>query len=393
MKLLRIAFVHHNSSSGGASNSLFQFLNVLKDREVDIHIITPNGPVVKLFAAITENIYVLEKGAPPTFFSAEGIRYIVPRSAMGYMKNRNVGLEIEGLLERINPDIVHLNDGGLIGIARIAKEKGYKVVMHARTALSKKAKIVNKLINRWLENYIDHLIPISESVSLLYKGNYNKTVVYNPYRVKQDYPLVRRNDEKFNCLFLANFLDYKGIEETIKACILLKSKSNINFYIAGSNVKDKSFFSTMKGKLVNATGLYKDYESWIDKQIQEHDLENVKLLGFVNNIENLFLTGHVMLAPFRLNSPPRNVFEAGMYGIPSILSLQDKLQDVVEDQINGLIIDERDPEALANAIMRMESDESFRQQLGQNAKRKFRLIHDPERSVHSMMEVYKSLAN
>jgi glycosyltransferase involved in cell wall biosynthesis len=221
----------------------------------------------------------------------------------------------------------------------------------------------------------------------------NAEVVYNPI-VHALEPPVRSGSadpDELKCMFLFNFLPYKGIYETIHAAGLLKARKDIHFYIAGSNIRKPEFYHSWYGRLLNWAGLAPDIEAWIRTYIAENALTNVTLLGHVDDINDLIQGMDVNLAPVRLNSPPRSVFEAAAFEVPTILALTDVVEDLLEHGVTGLIIPPRDPSAIADAIIKLRDNESLRRTLGANARLKLMKLHDPQAGADGVLKIYKSV--
>jgi len=62
--------------------------------------------------------------------------------------------------------------------------------------------------------------------------------------------------------------------------------------------------------------------------------------------------------------------EAGLCGLPAIGSRTGGVPDAIVDGETGLLVDSEDPAQIANAIIRLVSDEAIAQRLGQNARRR-----------------------
>jgi glycosyltransferase involved in cell wall biosynthesis len=60
---------------------------------------------------------------------------------------------------------------------------------------------------------------------------------------------------------------------------------------------------------------------------------------------------------------PRVLLEASSMGVPSITTDMPGCSDVIEDGVNGLVIEPRSAEALANAITRLIEDPALRRHL------------------------------
>ena len=57
---MRVLYIHHNSATGGASNSLIILIRELKKKGIDVHVATPNGPVINKFRSVTNNIHIID---------------------------------------------------------------------------------------------------------------------------------------------------------------------------------------------------------------------------------------------------------------------------------------------------------------------------------------------
>jgi len=115
------------------------------------------------------------------------------------------------------------------------------------------------------------------------------------------------------------------------------------------------------------------------------------MLGHVEDIDEFLDSTDILVFPSRLNGPGRSVFEAGIRGIPAVVALADRVEDIVEDDVTGLIVPERDPTALAAAVERLAGDPVLRARLGTNAQRKYRLQFDPARIGQRILDVYVSV--
>jgi len=82
-----------------------------------------------------------------------------------------------------------------------------------------------------------------------------------------------------------------------------------------------------------------------------------------------FLTGaRALVAPSRSEGFPNAVLEAMERGVPPVATRVGGIPDVVENHVNGLLVDPEDPAALAAAIRRILDDDPLREQLSRNAR-------------------------
>jgi glycosyltransferase involved in cell wall biosynthesis len=83
-----------------------------------------------------------------------------------------------------------------------------------------------------------------------------------------------------------------------------------------------------------------------------HDLpNNVKVLGFTKDVENVYRAGSVHIFPSSLEGSAKTTYEAAACGLAQITTRE--AGDVVVDGLNGLIIQPNDVDALASAIRQL----------------------------------------
>jgi glycosyltransferase involved in cell wall biosynthesis len=108
-------------------------------------------------------------------------------------------------------------------------------------------------------------------------------------------------------------------------------------------------------------------------------------------VEDVLRASDILAFPSHLNGPGRAVFEAGMHGIPAVVALRDRIEDVVQDGVTGLIVPPRDPGLLASAIVRLADDPELRGRLGSAARCRYAAQFDPGSAGRRMLEVYRAL--
>jgi glycosyltransferase involved in cell wall biosynthesis len=62
--------------------------------------------------------------------------------------------------------------------------------------------------------------------------------------------------------------------------------------------------------------------------------------------------------------------EAGFFGLPSVVTCRGGLPEIIEDELNGLVVEAERPGELAAALSRLIEDPPLRQRLGANARRR-----------------------
>src|SRR5260221_6351242 len=112
----------------------------------------------------------------------------------------------------------------------------------------------------------------------------------------------------------------------------------------------------------------------------QHLSECVNLNGWVSEsaLIDEYWNADIFVFPSRSEGFPNALLEAMAAGLPVIATSVGSIPDTVIDGLNGLLIDVNNPSALAQAMLRLYSDEELRLQMGQRNAR--RIAHDYDAS-------------
>jgi len=393
----RILFFSHSAARAGATKSLQLLMQGLRNLNIEVAVVMPQGPVnedyriAELHTFIAPSIGYLIS----TYGSVlKGNRLIV--SLIKYFISTLYNNKISAILKKYQPSIVHCNEFGMFNIAKLAKKRGIRVVMHVRTPVSDIPLWYRKWANVQVMQYVDCIVAIDGSVKNSLRGIAdNALVVYNPlpaFNIPQPNKLLSsRDDDKVHVTFLSGLLPLKGIWDMIDAAYLLRDRSDIVFDVYGENLRSKTFLSSPWGWLGKKTGVIFDMEKEIRQKIDIMKLNTVIMHGYVSNIYDVMKTTNILLFPSHLNGPGRSVFEAGMYGVPSIVTMKDRIEDIVIDNVTGIIVKEKSPADLASAILRLADDPGLRLRLGVEAQSKYIRQFEITSVCNGMNNIYKAL--
>ena len=393
---MKVVYIHHSGYFGGSSRSLGLFLPNLKALGVEPYIISPPGTAIDFFKKFTPNVIELNHRTFPLLMTVVGMKNNPFHFFRNYAMVKNIG-KIQKIIEEIKPDIVHLNEWGLLPIAQMVKKMEIPVVMHARTMPDKRHPALNNYVLNRLDKFCDYLICITGSVHGVFKKMKNKAIIYNPV---QTIALPNKNQtsskegNQINFLSLSAIHKTKGVFDILEAAKILKKDKRIKIYFAGKLNRHNNAKLSFKQKLLSKLGIL-DFEeaNRFVQIIEDHQLDNVELLGHVDDIHEMMKKMDVMLAPMHLNAPPRSVYEAGIHEIPSILSMEDKAEDVIENGVNGILIDEQNPTALAEAMLKLANDPELRIRLGKEARKRFVKNHDAKQNATKIFSIYQQVLN
>jgi glycosyltransferase involved in cell wall biosynthesis len=242
------------------------------------------------------------------------------------------------------------------------------------------------------------VVAIDESVRASLEDVRSLEIIYNPLdgRMLTDAAAEAPRsatglDSPVRATYLTGLQVFKGIRDLLESALVLKHRADIVFQIAGTNSRPAAFHRSLRGRLLHLFGFAPDVESWVRRWIAKHRLEaTVRLLGRVEP-ESVLAETDILVFPSHLDGPGRSVFEAGARGIPAIVALRHRIEDIVVDGETGLIVPERDPQSLAQAIQRLADDAVLRRRLGQNARTRYRRQFAPQPIADQMLALYRSV--
>ncbi len=386
----------HSGTPAGSAHSLCVLLEHFRSDDVAAIVLCPDGEVVPRLRLTGATVRIIPgvsmfhgmEGVP-----LRGLRLLELGRTVWMMRHAD---RIRTAIREARPDLVHLNERGMLHAARIAHQEGVPVVLHARSVAERREGWVRRASARAIGRHVSRVVAIDESVRASLTGVPNVEVIYNPLDDETSPVLVgdasrAGSGSPVRVTYLTGLQVFKGIHDLLECALLLRDRSDIVFQIAGTNSRPPSFHRSATGRMLHLFGFAPDVESSVSRWIEAHRLETtVKLLGRVEPAEVLAATD-ILVFPSHLDGPGRSVFEAGARGIPAIVALRHRIEDVVVDGETGVIVPPQDPRSLAQATLRLADDAGLRQRLGRNARERYRRQFAPQPIADQMLALYRSL--
>ena len=241
--------------------------------------------------------------------------------------------------------------------------------------------LVVKLLRKQLFNLekeivenADVITAVSHSCAKELKGDHtiNKeiTVINNGVDTNLFIPSENKKEE--------DYILYTGRLETRKGLIdFIESAKYV-----GREHADIKFVLTGKGTI----------KKYLERKINELGLKNnFYFAGFVSRSELLeyYQNATVYVLPSYYEGLPTTLLEAMSCGVPSIATDVEGSSELIKDGENGLLVPPRDPERLAEAMMKLLDDEELRKKLGDNAREYVVGDYDWEVITDKIEKVYK----
>lgn len=173
--------------------------------------------------------------------------------------------------------------------------------------------------------------------------------------------------DHFFVVHAAKMLSHKAFDITIQAALILSQTApSVQILLLGDGPLEK------------------------DIRKQAASLPNVKFLGKQRDMGNWFKIADVLMLPSRTEGLGSVLLEAMLAGVPVIGTSVGGIPDIVKNELTGLLIPPNNPNALAQAILRLKSDEALRQQLIKEAS-SFVLGLSIEHSAEKYSSIYENI--
>jgi glycosyltransferase involved in cell wall biosynthesis len=314
--------------------------------------------------------------------------------------NLRHGRSLRAAIELVRPDIVHLNERGMLQAAVIARRAGVPVVMHARSVADPRPAWLLRLSRRIIGRNVARVIAIDDSVRRSLRPITACVVVHNPLASAgagsstpgRGATTMGQDRSDVRVVYLAALSPSKGIWDLVAAAERLRLRPDIRFVIAGANGRAPAFHRSLYGRLAQISGLIPDVETALRRRVAANGLDGtVELAGYLEDAGPLLRSSDINVFPSHNDGLGRSVIEAGIEGVPSVVALRHLVEDVVADGESGLIVPPRDPAALAAAIERLADDPALRSRLGAAARRGAAARSDPVVVAARVAAIYREV--
>ncbi|MEM9077495.1 MAG: glycosyltransferase family 4 protein [Bacteroidota bacterium] len=391
---LKILYIHHCGTQGGSSRSLREMIQAFPENTVQPHIISPKGTAANYFKEL--NVPIIETIGISQFDMTQAgyyrkLRWLILLREICYIPFTVIAI-LKAKKRWKNIDIIHVNDiQSLFPLFLAKKIFGLPVVLHVRCpVITKKGRRVN-FLKRFIPKYASRVLAIDKTVKYTLPKGINIDVVHNGLILPKSRETQKETKKKrLTFGMVSNLLAYKGVLDFVEAAKICQEKGlEIDFTIIGgrSNQKRGIIERTLK---VFGFRQYADEE--VDNLLKEYNLlENFKIEGFVQNLALAYNKIDVLCFPSHINAVGRPVFEAGFFSVPSIVAIDNPLNDAIINMETGICISQKSPPDLAEAITYFYTNPSEITRMGENAHKLANEYYDIHKNALDALEIYRSV--
>lgn len=391
---MRVLYLHPAGTFGGASKSLIElYLAAKKKGDIEACVISPKGSAVSAFCEAGMDVVQtlgLTQFDHTRFGYYRSFRWLILLRELCFLPITLFTLiHAKRLHHRF--DLIHVNEITLLPTAVLAKWVfRLPMVFHIR---SLQYDNFDSFRSKWvfgcIKKYANALICIDETVRASIPQDLPSVVIHNGIDVGQITVSQDKAESSKVVVGMAGvFHRSKGIYEFLAAAkILLKERNrDVQFILAGENARQAT---GLKKWIYKKLGFAEDVLTEAKRYVKENGMEQqVTFAGFIKDVRDFYPRLDVLCFPSHLNACGRPVFEAAFFGIPSIVAINDPIEDALIHEVTGLAIEKPDPRLLADAIDRLVLDNSFRLTLGRQAKDWASRLFLIENSADLLLETY-----
>jgi glycosyltransferase involved in cell wall biosynthesis len=176
---------------------------------------------------------------------------------------------------------------------------------------------------------------------------------------------------RIKILSISRIEENKGILDIISAAKILKEDGRnfeINFVGDGPLVSEC-------GQLVNKYGLN----------------DEIKFLGYLKNTREIYLKSDIFISASYSEGFPLTIVEAMACGLPVVVTGVGGVPEIVDNKVNGLIVDRGNPEQLRKALLFMMKSSKLRREYGRKGREKVVAKFSMDRMIAQYISLYDTI--
>lgn len=373
---MRILFITHYDNMYGANRALCKLIRLMKTEygHEPMLVIPSEGEFTDSLKDL--NIKYLVSGV--TQWQAEystPLRFLAKKIIRRNKIKKEVK-DIYSFFKEDGVDVVHSNSSVIGHGAMLSKLFKSKHIWHIRE-FSKEhynmSYFYNKSYVKDAYEAADRLITISDSIKDNYKLKYPSAKISRVYDgVSGEYNKDYSAKDVPTFVYTAYLYSMKHQDTVIDAVKILKDKNVTGF------------------RVLLAGGGKDEYKSYLQKKIEDYNLENVEILGYVDDMEHLLDNADIGIMASEYEGFGLVTVEYMLHGMPVIGFDSGATPEIICDKQTGYIY--KTKEELAMCMERLASDSELRVKLGQAGKQRAKELFTEENNAAGIVNVYKEIS-
>ncbi|MCC3382058.1 glycosyltransferase family 4 protein [Paenibacillus farraposensis] len=378
--MMRIAYIDHTARWSGGEVALYNILTNIGEHIDPLVILAEEGDLAERLRQRNIDVRIVPLDDSIRNRGRNAVNLGAPVAAYQLLA---YGRKLAPLLREEKVACVHTNSlkSALYG-AVAAKSAKLPLIWHIRDHIGPPylKPIVAKgirLMSRFLPNGV--IANSKSTLSALELPPDKKTlVVYSAFAkaiTARDVSANARDDDSFNVVLVGRLAEWKGQHILLEAARSFLPDKRVKFWLAGDALFGEE-----------------EYKSRLESTMSEYGLDNVNLLGHVDDIQGLMQRCDLLIHTSITPEPFGQVIIEGMAaGLPVIASNEGGPRETVVPGETGLLIEPGDPAKLEAAIRWMLEHPQERQQMGEKGMERVKKHFVIENTVKDIVHYYKGL--
>jgi len=391
---MRVLYIHPFSVFGGATKSLSELVSAIPNDDFYGVALSPRGVAADSLKKAGMDVIEV-RGIPQwddtRFGYYRGLRWIIIFRELSYIPSIIWGLFRARSYGPFN--LIHCNEITAIFVGILAKYwLNAPLLIHVR---SLQRGIKGGKVSTWLTNLLrkksDVVVAIDEAVRRSLPEDLSVFIVHNGMQIpKESCSKDKSTVELFSVGIIGVLNRSKGVYEFVEAARILKDRSvPVRMVIVGDNIRH---LSGLYGWLLKKLDFAQDVRSDLEDYVNRYNLSSiVEFKGFVEDIGTIYSQLDVLCFPSHLDAPGRPVFEAALYGLPSIVAMSDPTSDVIVSGQTGICVERPEPQAIAQAIQNLVANSILVEQMGEKAKQHTIERFNSQNSAIKILNIYHEM--
>jgi len=179
-------------------------------------------------------------------------------------------------------------------------------------------------------------------------------------------------------LFAGRLVELKGCEYLIRSMLELEDLK-LHLVIAGDGILREPLHD-----LTKSTGLESKVTFFGGASREE--------LGLLRSISDIFVCPSIVDSRGDTDGLPMVLLEAMKAELPIIASSVGGITDLIKHEVNGLLVNQKDPVSIAKAVRRVISDEKMKKKIIENSKETLKEF-SPELIAKQYLDIFQGFVN
>ncbi len=393
--MLKVLYLHPFSAYGGATKSLAELVRAFPSGEVRGLALAPPGPAAQsLHQTGLEILPVrgLSQWDDTRFGHYRGARWLILLRELAYWPGSLLALRRAA---RCGPyDLIHCNEITALLLGLVAKRMlRTPLLVHVRSLQRDGGdSSVTSWLQSMLRRHADAVVAIDEAVRRTLPESLPVEIIHNGMKLPAEIPARLQTQVRPFCVGIIGVLHRsKGVYELLEAARLLRDRGvPLRVKVVGANVRA---LSGLRGWVLRKLDFARDVRAELEAFVELHGLQEVvEFTGFIPDIRPVYGQIDAVCFPSHLDAPGRPVFEAALFGLPTIVAMRQPTADVIVHGETGLCIAEPAPAAIAEAIETLAKDPARARQMGLRAREMAVDRFDSRVCAARMLALYQRLA-